>query len=164
MMVIQPFTVSRLVAAPRELVFAVHTEPAHLARWMGPRGTQLGDVTLDLRVGGVYHYGLRTEDGHEMWGRQTFREIDPPAKLVFLQSFSDVQGGVARHPAAPNWPLAMLATTTFEPEGRATRLTIRWAPHEASDAEIALFNSAHDGMKVGFQGTLDQLEAYLATL
>lgn len=163
-MEIQPFTVSRLVAAPPDLVFRVHTDPAHLARWMGPRGTPLGEMKMDLRVGGIYHYGMRTEDGHEMWGRQTFREVTPPSKLVFLQSFSDAEGRVARHPAAPNWPLAMLATTTFEAAEGGTRLTICWAPHEASDAEIALFNSAHDGMRVGFQGSLDQLETYLATL
>jgi len=51
--------------------------------------------------------------------------------------------------------------TLTEENGRAT-VTIEWIPLNATDEEIATFNAAHDGMKQGWTGTFDQLEAYLA--
>ena len=59
---------------------------------------------MDLRPGGTYHYGMRTPDGKEMWGRFVYREIIPPERIVFVNSFSDPEGGITRHPMAPTWP------------------------------------------------------------
>ena len=42
-----------------------------------------------------------------MWGRMMYREIVPPEKIVFINSFSDEQGGLARHPMAADWPIEM---------------------------------------------------------
>jgi len=159
------FSVARVFKAPRELVFKVHTDPFHLAKWFGPAGTTVIKADMDLRPGGTYHYGLRMPDGAEMWGRQVFREVTAPEKLVLVQSFSDSKGGITRHPMAATWPLEMLATTTFDDLGGGdTALTISWEPLNATPEEIATFDHARAGMDGGFKGTLDALEAYLATL
>jgi uncharacterized protein YndB with AHSA1/START domain len=162
---VPPFSISRVFQAPRALVFKVHTDPHHLARWFGPAGTQVIKADMDLRPGGTYHYGLKTPDGHEMYGKQVYREILAPERLVFVQSFSDKNGGITRHPVSPAWPLEMLSTVTFEEEGPSrTKLTVQWEPINASAEERKVFDAARDGMNGGFKGTFDALEAYLKTL
>jgi uncharacterized protein YndB with AHSA1/START domain len=61
------------------------------------------------------------------------------------------------------WPLEMLSTMTLTKENGRSTVTIEWTPLNATDEEIATFNAAHDGMKQGWTGTFEQLEAYLAT-
>jgi uncharacterized protein YndB with AHSA1/START domain len=119
---------------------------------------------MDLRVGGTYHYGMESPTGQPMWGKFVYREITPPERLVFISSFSDENGGVTRHPMAPNWPLEMLSTFTFEEQpGGKTKFTIRWTPYNATEEETNVFEAGRDGMTRGWGGTLEQLAAYLAT-
>jgi uncharacterized protein YndB with AHSA1/START domain len=119
---------------------------------------------MDLRPGGTYHYGLEAPDGSPMWGKFVYREITPPERMVFISSFSDEAGGVTRHPMAPNWPLEMLSTFTFEelPDGK-TKFTVRWAAYNASEDERKVFDASFDSMNQGWGGTMEQLAAYLAT-
>ena len=160
-----PFSISRTFKAPRELVFSVHTSPAHLEKWMSPEGFKTIHAALDFRAGGSYHYGLEGPGGMQMWGKQVFREIEPGKKLVYIQSFSDKEGGLSRHPMSATWPLEMLATVTFEDAGPGqTKVTISWQPYNSDDTGNATFDAARAGMDQGFGGTFAKLEAYLATL
>lgn len=160
-----PFTISRLFNAPRDLLFRVHTDPAHLAQWLSPEGFKNIYVSMDFQVGGIYHYGLENAEGMQLWGRQVFREIIPNEKIVLIQSFSNRAGGLARHPLAATWPLELLASTQFEDAGPGkTKLTISWLPHNADDIGNATFDHARDGMTQGFSGTFEQLDDYLKAL
>lgn len=151
--------------APRELVWKVYTEPEHLKHWWGPKGMSMASCKVDLRPGGLFHYGMKTPDGHEMWGKFVYREIVPPEKLVFVVSFSDPQGGTTRHPMSPTWPLEMLNTVTFTQETDGiTKVVLRAVPVNASAEERKVFKEGHKSMQQGFTGTLDQLTAYLASL
>jgi uncharacterized protein YndB with AHSA1/START domain len=156
------FIISRVLAAPRELVWAAFTDPARMKEWWGPKGFTVIASKMDFRPGGFYHYGMRAPDGSTMWGKFTYREIEPPSRMVLVDVFSDEAGGITRHPMSPTWPREMLSTFRFEEEGTKTRLTITWAPVNASAEEIATFESARDSMRQGWTGTLEQLEAYLA--
>ena len=63
---------------------------------------------------------------------------------------------------SPTWPLEMLSTTTFaEHEGRTT-ITVQWAPLNATEAERKTFDTSHEGMRMGWTRTFEQLAAYLA--
>lgn len=162
---VAPFSVSRVLNAPRSLVYEVHTDPAHLAQWLSPEGFRTVHADLDFRVGGRYHYGLEGPGGLQMWGLQTFREIVPHEKIVFIQSFSDKEGGLTRHPMAATWPLEMFATTVFEDAGPGqTRLTVTWQPHNSDDAGRTTFDNARQGMEQGFAGTFAKLDSYLESL
>lgn len=161
---IKPFTLSRIFNAPRDLVFKVNTDPAHLAKWFGPAGMEVIKADMDLRPGGMYHYGLRSPDGNEMWGKQVYREVVVPEKLVFIQSFSDKNGGLTRHPMSPTWPLEMLSTTLYEDLGDKTRMTVSWQPYQADDEALRTFDNARGGMEGGFKGMWDNLDVYLQTL
>lgn len=156
------FVISRVFDAPRELVWKAFTEAERLKHWWGPKGFTIGKCEVDLRPGGIFRYSLRSPDGQDMWGRFVYREIAAPERLVAIVSFTDEQGEIARHPLSPSWPLEILSTLTFAEHGSGTKLTVRWAPHNATEAERQTFEAGHDSMRQGWTGTLDQLADYLA--
>ena len=156
------FVISRLFDAPRELVWQAWTQTEHLNRWFGPKGCTIPACSMDLRPGGIFHYGMRTPDGREMWGKWTFLEIASPGRLVLISSFSDAKGGVTRHPLSATWPLQTMSTMSLIEENGQTRMTLCWSPHQPTEVERRTFDSAHEGMKQGWSGTLDQLDSYLA--
>lgn len=158
----EPFTLTRTLDAPRDLVWKVWTQPEHLGKWFSPKGYGILKADMDFRVGGIYHYGLRTPDGKPFWGRWQFREITAPERFELIQCFSDEHGGVSRHPFAPVWPQYMLSTFTFVAQGDKTLFTLAWLPHDASEIELKAFEAGRAGMTQGWGGTLEQLTAYLA--
>jgi len=157
------FVISRVFNAPRELLWKCFTDPERMKQWWGPKGFTVLVSKMDLRPGGTYLYGMRTPDGQDMWGRMVYREIVPPEKIVFINSFSDEHGGLTRHPMSPTWPIELLSTFTFEEQpGGKTKFTVRWTPHNPTAEEQATFDKGHDSMNMGWSGTLGQLETYLA--
>jgi uncharacterized protein YndB with AHSA1/START domain len=65
---------------------------------------------------------------------------------------------------APEWPLQMLSTITFDEQDGGTLVTVRWSAYDATDVERATFDSAHDSMRGGFTGTFDKLGEYLGRM
>ena len=160
---IEPFVISRVFDAPRDRVWQAWTEAERLKQWWGPKGFTVVHCKLDLRPGGHLHYCLRMPDGNEMWGRFVYREIVKPERLVFVNSFSDPQGGVTRHPGHASWPLEMLTTVTFQAQGGKTEVTVQWALFDTStELERKTFDEGRESMKVGWTGTMDQLTQFLA--
>ena len=158
------FVLSRVLDAPRDLVWKAFTEPDRMKQWWGPKGFSVIHWDMDLRPGGSYLYGMTSPTGQPMWGKFRYREVVPPQRMVLINSFSDEAGGITRHPMAPTWPLEMLSTFTFDEEpGGKTRVTIRWQAYNATAEEQATFDAGHDSMRGGWGGTFDQLAAYLAT-
>jgi uncharacterized protein YndB with AHSA1/START domain len=156
------FVILRVFDAPRDLVWKAFTECEHLMHWWGPKGFKMLSCKLDLRPGGIFHYCLQSPDGQKMWGKFIYREIVAPERLVHIVAFSDEKQGVTRHPMSPSWPLETLATATFTEHDGKTTLTVRWAPHNATEAERNTFATSHESMRQGWTGTMDQLAAYLA--
>ncbi len=156
------FSITRVVDAPRALVWKAFTEAERLARWWGPKGFTMGICKLDLRPGGVFHYRMRSPDGRDMWGKFVYREIAAPERLVFVNSFSDENEGVTRHPMSPSWPLQVLTTVTFSERDGKTTLALRGGPVDATPTERNTFEAGFESMQRGFTGTLDQLVDYLS--
>jgi uncharacterized protein YndB with AHSA1/START domain len=156
------FVFSRTVDAPRELVWKAWSEAERLAQWWGPKGCKLKVASLDFRPGGIFHYGMEWSAGGTMWGRFVYREITPPERLVFVNSFSNQNGEITRAPFNENWPREVLNVVTFEDVGGKTRITLSGGPIDPTKEERELFESFFDSMNQGFGGTFDQLEAYLA--
>ncbi len=163
-MQMREFVLSREFNAPRQLVWDAWTKPEHLSRWFGPKGFMLNIGAFEFKAGGMFLYGMKTPDGHEMWGKWIFREIVPPQKLVIVSSFSDAKGGVTRHPMSASWPLETLSTTTFAEKDGKTTMTLRWIPYNATEIERQTFDGAHDGMTQGWGGTMEKLTTYLAEI
>lgn len=156
--------ITRVFDAPRELVWRVITQMKHLAHWWGPKGWQRRMISLDLRPGGIFHYSIQTRGGDEIFGIIVYREIVPPERLVFVNSFADANGRVVRAPFNANWPLEVLSVWTLTEQDGKTTFTIRSQPHNATEAEQKAFRDAFPSVRQGFAGTFDLLAAYLVTL
>jgi uncharacterized protein YndB with AHSA1/START domain len=158
----EEFVISRTFDAPREKIWEAFSERDRLAQWWGPKGFKIKVANLEFKPGGFFHYGMETADGEEMWGKFVYREILPQERIVFVNSFSDKDGATTRHPMAPNWPLKMLNTVTLEEHDGKTTLTLRGCAFNATEEEGKTYNDNHESMRMGFGGTWDQLEDYLA--
>ncbi len=154
--------ITRVLNAPRSLVWQALTEPDRLMQWWGPKGLAMRVAKVDLCPGSVFHYSLQAGNGSEMWGRFVYQEIVAPERLVFINSFSDAQGGITRHPMAPNWPLELLNVWTLSEQDGKTTLTMRGEPYHATAAEQEAFVAAIKSVEQGTAGTFDQLDEYLA--
>lgn len=160
----QEFTYTRSFDAPRKLVFDCWSKPEHLARWWGPKGFGLTVAKLEFRPGGVFHYSMQPPKGDPIWGRFTYREIVAPERIVFVNAFSDAQGGLGVNPWMPEWPKETLNTVAFTEQGGKTTISLRAGPIDATEEQWTMFAEAHPSMNGGFGGTYDKLDALLATL
>jgi uncharacterized protein YndB with AHSA1/START domain len=158
------FVITRVFDASREAVFRAWTEGERLARWWGPKGMAVRIAVADVRPGGILHYSMSRPDRQEMWGRFVYREVDPPRRIVFVNSFSDAAGGIVRAPFLDTFPLEVLSTLTFEEHAGRTTLTLRGVPLNATETELKTFLGMRDSMRAGWTGTLDQLAAHLTTV
>jgi uncharacterized protein YndB with AHSA1/START domain len=105
---------------------------------------------------------LRAPGGADMWGRFVYREIVKNERLEWVNSFSDPEAAITRHPGHKGWPLEMLITVTFLDNESGTTLTLRSRAINANESERKTFLDGHDSMRGGFGGTFEQLEQYLA--
>lgn len=77
-------TIVRIVRAAPEKVFAHWTDPALMQLWFCPEGVVLRSVETDARPGGRFRIVMQEKDDgevHDVSG--TYREFDPPRRLVF---------------------------------------------------------------------------------
>lgn len=149
-------------AAPAR-VWQAWTDADELMQWWGPKGFPPTHCRLELRPGGVFHYGLALPDGGVMWGKWVYTEIIPERRFEAMQCFSDEHAGEpVRHPWEPEWPLETHTELEFTPIDGGTRLTVRWTPVNAADNEIRRFVAGHEECRQGWTGTLDQLDEWLA--
>jgi len=154
------FVIFRFVDAPRERVWRAWTTENELGAWMGPKGSETGYAKLDFRVGGSYHYSMKT-GGVELWGLAVYEEIEKPSKLVYVQQFSDKDRGLGIHPMAPTWPKKMRTTVHFQDFGTKTLISLYWRTIDPTEVETQTFIGAMDGMKGGWNGSFDRLDAHL---
>jgi len=154
--------ITRVLNAPRELVFKVWSEVEHLKRWWGPKGIEISVAQLDFRPGGFFHYNMLSPDGNQMWGKFVYQEIEAFEKIVWVNSFSDEAGNIVRAPFSDLIPLEIRNTVTFSEHHGQTAMTLRSGPIHATEAERSFFEGMFDSMEEGFGGTFDQLEQYLA--
>src|SRR3954468_8976394 len=76
--------ISRVVHAPRELVFEAFTEVRHLSRWWGPEGFTTTTRSFEFRVGGAWAFGLRGPDGTDYQEWISWTGIAPPQRIALL--------------------------------------------------------------------------------
>lgn len=157
------FVVLRAFEAPREQMFRVLTEPAHLEKWFGPAGMGLRVIQSELRPGGWMRYAMKPGPD-EMYGRFVYRLVLAPERLAYVVSFTDAAGEPTRHPLSATWPLEVLAIATLTEHQGKTLLCARSIPIRAEGEERRTFRQGHGGMTQGFRGTYDQLDQYLRAL
>ena len=141
--------ITRVVDAPRGMVFDAHTKPDLVRRWLlGPPGWTMPVCEIDPRVGGKYRYVWKHADGQAMGMGGTFTEVVRPSRIAATQLFDeDWTGGEA------------LGTLVFTERDGKTTLTnaVLYSSREARDA--VLKTPMEQGMAVGY----DRLAELLAS-
>src|SRR5437762_9619047 len=54
--------ITRIFDAPPERVWKALTDPREMKQWWGPKGFTAPFISVDLRVGGVFRYCMRSEE------------------------------------------------------------------------------------------------------
>lgn len=139
---------TRVFEAPRELVFEAMTNPEHVQRWYGPRGTQLTSCEIDLRPGGRFRFVMGGPEETEFAFSGEYLEVERPSRIVNTWTFEPYPDSSA------------LETATWdEQDGRTTvRLSIRFQTPE----DYAGW--AGSGAFGGWAETLDRLAETVADL
>src|SRR3954449_7303865 len=141
--------ISRVIRAPREVVFEVFTEVRHLSRWWGPEGFSTTTRSFEFRVGGVWDFVMHGPDGTDYSEWITWTEIVVPERIVL------------RHGESRDDPDTFASVLTFAPDGAATRIVMRtvFPTRELRDEAVEKYHAIEGG-----EQTLSNLAAYVAEI
>ncbi|MCX6020664.1 MAG: SRPBCC family protein [Chloroflexi bacterium] len=142
--------VTRLLNAPRALVFKVWTDPNHVPQWWGPTGFTTTVHEMDVRPGGVWRFIMHGPDGVDYDNKIIYVEIVEPERLVYDHRGEDEGDGVV-----------FRTTVTFENQGDKTLLTMQAVFPTAAARDHA---AREYGAIEGGQQTIDRLAEYLANM
>lgn len=73
---------TRILNAPKEIVFSAWTNPELLKRWWGPKGFANTFHQFDIRPGGRWEFTMHGPDGGSYHNESVFAEIKEPDKIV----------------------------------------------------------------------------------
>jgi uncharacterized protein YndB with AHSA1/START domain len=137
--------ISRLIHAPRELVWEAWTNPGHTSQWWGPSGFKNTISKMEVRPGGEWEFIMHGPDGTDYKNKHIYREVVKPGKLVL------------EHVTGPKF----LMTVIFEAKGDKTLVTIHSVFESAEQlAEVIRVFKADEGMKQN----IDRMETYVTAL
>jgi uncharacterized protein YndB with AHSA1/START domain len=142
---------TRLLEAPRQLVWTAWTDLEHLAQWWGPNGFSTTTSAFDFRVGGVWRFVMHGPDGRDYENLITFDEILAPERIRYHHGGGDDVE-----------PVQFRTTVTFENLGaNRTRLTLHAVFPTAAERDRVVKDY---GAAEGALQTLARLAEYVATL
>jgi uncharacterized protein YndB with AHSA1/START domain len=141
--------ISRIISAPRELVFEAFTEVRHLSRWWGPDGFTTTTRAFAFRVGGEWDFVMHGPDGTDYQEWISWTEIAPPERIAL------------RHGASRDDPNAFASVLTFAHEGAATRIEMRtvFPTKGLRDEAVERYHAVEGG-----EQTLNNLAAYVTEI
>jgi uncharacterized protein YndB with AHSA1/START domain len=138
--------VTRVIDAPRRLVFKAWTEPEQVARWWGPQGFTTTFCDMDIRPGGKFRLCMRSPSGTNHWKRGVYREILAPERIVFTFAWEDAAGNPGHE---------LLTTVTLTEHGTKTKLTLHQAVFETVEGR--------DDHRSGWTSCLERFADYITT-
>jgi uncharacterized protein YndB with AHSA1/START domain len=141
--------ISRVIDAPRELVFEAFTQVRHLSQWWGPDGFTTTTRSFEFREGGAWDFVMHAPDGTDYQEWITWTEIVPPERIALL------------HGESRDDPSAFESTLAFAPHGTATQIVMRtvFPTKQLRDEAVEKYHAIEGG-----EQTLSNLEAYVTDL
>jgi uncharacterized protein YndB with AHSA1/START domain len=141
--------ISRIIRAPREVVFEAFTDVRHLSQWWGPDGFTTTTRSFEFRVGGVWDFVMHGPDGTDYQEWITWREIVAPERIALLHG--EFRGD----------PNAFESVVTFASDGAATLIEMRtlFPTKELRDEAVEKYHAIEGG-----QQTLSNLAAYVTEI
>ena len=142
-------TVSRVIDAPRELVFEAFTEVRHLSHWWGPQGFTTTTRAFEFRVGGEWDFVMHGPDGTDYQEWIAWTEITPTERIAL------------RHGEFRGDPNAFESVVTFAADGATTRIEMHtvFPTRELRDEAVDKYHAIEGG-----EQTLGHLAAYVTEL
>jgi uncharacterized protein YndB with AHSA1/START domain len=138
--------ITRDFDAPIGLVFDVSTKPEHVRKTIAPFEEEVTECSIDLRVGGDYHFVFVTDDGTECSFRGTYLEVEPPTRTVQTWLFD-------------GWPDAQaVESMDLDEADGVTRLTYRLAFRDKAGRDHM---TKYDGLLANFENEKDYLRSLL---
>jgi uncharacterized protein YndB with AHSA1/START domain len=141
-------TITRLVDAPRELVFQAFTDAEHLAKWWGPEGFGVSSAESDPRPGGAFTIVMRGPDGADYPMQGVYRDVEPPERLVAASAALGDDGRKL---------LEAVTTVTLADRGGKTEITLHASAVALAPEAIPMLG----GMQAGWSQSLRCLEDVL---
>jgi uncharacterized protein YndB with AHSA1/START domain len=131
--------ITRVVEAPRELVWQAWTDPKLVPQWWGPRGFTTTTHTMEVKPGGVWRFVMHGPDG---------RDREAGALVYKHGGDEDLE------------PVQFQTTVTFEDFGGQTKLTLRMVFPSAEERDRVV--KEYGAIEGGHQ-TLARLSEQLAS-
>jgi uncharacterized protein YndB with AHSA1/START domain len=141
--------ITRVFDAPRELVWKVWTDPAHIQQWWGPKGFTNPRCEWNARPKGPIRIDMRAPDGVVYPMSGLFQELVEPERLVFISSALDDKG---------NSMFDILNTVILADHHGKTELTLQVRVIKAT-AQAPQYLK---GMETGWNQSLDRLGDHIA--
>lgn len=141
--------ISRVIDAPREVVFEAFTEVRHLSHWWGPEGFTTTTRAFEFRVGGEWNFTMHGPDGTDYPEWITWTAFTLPERIEFL------------HGEYRDDPNAFQSVISFTAEAEATRIEMRtvFPTTQARDEAVEKYHAIEGG-----QQTLSNLAAYVTEI
>jgi uncharacterized protein YndB with AHSA1/START domain len=147
--------ITRVLNAPRTLVWKMFSDPYHLAQWWGPKGYTNRVEKLDFRTGGSWLHVMIGPDGKELPTDNVILEVKEPERIVYRNAPADPEV------FGDNPPPAFTKTVTFEvTDDGKTRLMLVCTFDTAEHRDAV----TRRGFKLGTNESFDKLEDLIATL
>jgi len=134
---------TRVIDAPRELVFKAWIDPEQLARWWGPKGFSNTFHEFEPKPGGAWRFVMHGPDGRDYKNESVFLDVETPERIVF------------RHVSPPQFT----ARITFAEHAGKTKVTWRMIFETATERD----NVARYAVGAN-EENMDRLEAQLDAL
>lgn len=155
------FTLTRILDAPRDVVFQAWTDPEHLQWFFNPgRPTPTDPIIVDLRVGGAWRQKMDISDETHYFTGGVYREIVPVEKLVFTWGATDGWPEIQLDHLDDS-PLVTVTLNELGEHGEKTEMLVHLAlPDHLSDEGVREWFGF--GIREGMSDTIDRLVARFA--
>ncbi len=156
------FVHERVFQTDPETLFQAWADQNAFAQWWGPQQSKNTIKQFIFEPQGTCHYQMEFPNQDPMFGKFTYRQIEPGKSLVFASGFADDQGNLVPAPWFDHWPLQVLTFVDFIPEGNNTNLVLTAIPLDATPEQNDQFQKINASMQQGWAGTFDKLDDHLA--
>jgi len=149
----QEVVISRVLNAPREIVFRAYTDPVLLARWLGPREYELIVERFEPWSGGSYRYFNVDANGNRYAFSGVCHDVSAPERIIQTFEFEGL----------PERGHVSLDTALFEalPDGR-TRVTTKSVFQSVADRDAMIASGMEWGVRESYERLSELLPELLA--
>ena len=132
--------VTRRFAAPPEVVYRAHTDPAIVQKWLlGPEGWTMPVCIIDARPGGKIRYEWSDGKGGGFFLTGECITLEPPRRIVHIERMHLPDPTPDNH-----------VETRFDPDGDGTLMTMRMTLPDAQTRSAMLASGMDQGMEASY--------------